>query len=461
MSNVLRNIPSVNELLESPPLKKAVQRVSHHVVVGRVRTFLDQLRQDVQNRAGELPKAAELAERIAQWILHEEQPRLRPVVNATGVLLHTGLGRAPLAEETFQAIRDLGGGYCSLEVDLETGERSQRTDAVERQLVRLTGGEAALVVNNNAAATMLTLAALAAGREVIVSRGELIEIGGNYRLPDVMQWSGARLREVGTTNKTRREDYAQAIGPDTAALMKVHTSNYRVVGFTESTQVEELAALGRERRLTVIDDIGSGALLDLGRYGITGEPLASASIQAGADLVLMSGDKLLGGPQCGIIVGRRQLIDTIRQHPLTRAVRVDKLTLAALSATLALYRDPALAERRIPLLLLLSTSLENLRQRAERLAPQLASSPAIRSATPLESVSYLGGGSVPQQQLTTWCVALEPADSSVAALAQRFRMATPSVMGRVQHDQLLLDLRSVLPAQDADLLTAAERLTTS
>ncbi len=460
MSNVLRNIPSVHELLESPPLKRAVERVSHNVVVGRVRTFLDQLRADMQNRAADLhvPAPAELAERIAQWILQQEQPRLRPVINATGILLHTGLGRAPLAEEAVYAIRDLCQGYCSLEVDLESGERSQRTLAVERQLTRLTGAEAALVVNNNAAATMLALAALAAGREVIVSRGELVEIGGNYRLPDVMQTSGARLREVGTTNKTRREDYARAISPETGALLKVHTSNYRITGFTESTPLAELVALGREHRLPVIDDIGSGALMDLRRFGIEGEPLAAESIQTGADLVLFSGDKLLGGPQCGILVGRANLIDTIRRHPLMRAMRVDKLTLAALTATLHLYRDPAVAEQRVPLLSLLATPLENLRQRAERLAPQLAATPPVRSATPVEDTSLLGGGSVPEQQQPTWCIALEPEQESVSTLAQRLRLGTPAVMGRIQHDRLLLDLRTVFPAQDTQLVTAFERL---
>src|SRR5262245_4620972 len=326
MASVLRNLPSFTELLDSPPLKSLVNRVSRNVVVSGVRQFLDDMRTQVQTAAAgvHVPTASELAQRIADWIATEEQPPLRPVINATGVLLHTGLGRAPLAEEAIAAIAEVARGYASVELDLASGERSQRAVAVERHLVRLTGAEAAAVVNNNAGATLLTLAALASGREVIVSRGQLIEIGGSYRLPEVMTASGAVLREVGTTNKTRLGDYAAAIGERTAAILRVHTSNYAVVGFTEETPLLELVALGRKYNLPVIDDIGSGALVDLSPYGVKGEPVAAESIRAGADLVLFSGDKLLGGPQCGIIAGRRSLVQQILKHPLTRALRVDK-----------------------------------------------------------------------------------------------------------------------------------------
>ncbi len=463
MANVLRNIPPVNELLESPALRKLMERASRSVVLNGVRDFLDNLRTEVQSAASEikLPAAGELAERIAQWIVREERPALRPVINATGILLHTGLGRAPLAEEAIAAIVDVARDYASLELDLATGERSQRSVAVERLLLQLTGAEAAAVVNNNAGATLLTLAALAHGREVVVSRGQLVEIGGSYRLPDVMQASGAILREVGTTNKTRIADYRAAISDATAALMHVHASNYVVQGFSEATPLPEIVALGHQEHRLVIDDIGSGALWDFTRCGITGEPRPQESIRCGADVVLFSGDKLLGGPQCGIIVGKRALIDTINRHPLARALRVDKITLAALAATLRLYKDPETVEQRVPLLTLLTTSTDNLKNRAERLAPQLAACDTIASAEPTAGTTFLGGGSVPTQQIPTWCVALTPARESVDSLATRLRKGHPAVCGRIQEDRLLLDLRTVFAHQDSLLVKAIQALGTT
>ncbi len=461
MASVLRNIPSVGELLESPPLKSLVNRVSRNVVVTGVRQFLDDMRTQVQSAAAgvHVPSATELAQKIADWIASEEQPALRPVVNATGVLLHTGLGRAPLAEEAIAAIGEIARGYASVEIDLSSGERSQRGLAVERRLMRLTGAEAAAVVNNNAGATLLALAALATGREVIVSRGQLIEIGGSYRLPEVMAASGAILREVGTTNKTRASDYAAAINDQTAALLRAHTSNYAIVGFTEETPLAELVALGRRHNLPVIDDIGSGALVDLSPYGVYGEPLASESIRAGADLVLFSGDKLLGGPQCGIVAGRRTLVQQVMKHPLMRALRVDKLTLAALAATLRLYEDPALAERSVPLLTLLATPLENLRHRAERLAPQIAAS-GLAAVEVVAGQAYVGGGSLPNQALATICLALSPNSGTVDALAAALRGGRPSVVGRIHEGRLLLDLRSVPPRDDERIVAAFDALQT-
>jgi L-seryl-tRNA(Ser) seleniumtransferase len=467
--NVLKSIPSVSELLESAPLKGLSGRLSRNVVVSEVRTFLDRLRTEIQESAAErhIPTPAELAEKIAEWILAEEQPPLRPVINATGVLLHTGLGRAPLAEEAIEAIALVARGYASVEVDLKTGERSQRVRAVEKHLRQLTGAEAVLVVNNNAAATMLALAAIVAsdkspaGKEVIVSRGQLVEIGGSYRLPDVMTCSGARLKEVGTTNKTRLSDYAAAIGDETAAILRVHTSNYAVVGFTEQPSLAELVALSQERKIPLIDDIGSGALIDLSRYGVTGEPLASESIKAGADLVLFSGDKLLGGPQCGIIAGKKTFVQMAAAHPMARAMRVDKLTLAALAATLRLYRDENVAENAIPLLTLLSTPLENLKLRAERLAAQMAATKNVASAEAVLGEACLGGGSLPGQHIPTWCIALTPKRGSVDSLAARLRAGSPAIFGRVQKDRLLLDLRSVPPRHDLDLVEAIKRLGTA
>jgi L-seryl-tRNA(Ser) seleniumtransferase len=456
----LRHLPSVHELLDSPPLRNLVDKVSHHVVVTEVRSFLDNLRQEFQQKASEvrIPAAGELADRIAQWIVADQRPRLRPVVNATGVILHTGLGRSPLAESALQEMCAVAAGYVSLEVDLESGARSQRAQSVDRLLVDLTGAEAALVVNNNAAGTLLALAAVARGREVIVSRGQLVEIGGSFRLPDVMALSGALLREVGTTNKTRIGDYADAIGDATAALLRVHPSNYVIRGFTEQASLEELVELARRQNVPLIDDIGSGALCDFAQFGLPGEPLAKESIAAGADLVLFSGDKLLGGPQCGIVVGKRKLVEQLARHALARALRVDKLTLAALAATLRLYRDPATAQATVPLLMLLGTSVENLANRAQRLSPQLQECAAIKSATALASTTFLGGGSVPTQELPTWCVTLEPAEMSVDQLAKRLRVGNYAVFGRIQQDRLYLDLRSVFPSQDSLLVQAVQAL---
>lgn len=462
MSNVFRNIPSVHELLDSPPLRQLVERANRNAVISGVRRFLDNLRSDIQTAAADIkvPHPSELAERIAQWIVKEEMPNLRPVINATGILLHTGLGRAPLAESALQAIAEVARGYASLEVDVATGERSQRVRDVEALLKTITGAEAAAVVNNNAAATLLTLSALARGREVIVSRGQLVEIGGSYRLPEVMEASGAKLREVGTTNKTRIDDYRTAISAETGALMRVHASNFAIVGFTEQASLVELVALGSKHQLPVIDDIGSGALEDLSGYGISGEPLAADSLRSGADLVLFSGDKLLGGPQCGIILGRQRLIKQIVQHPLARALRVDKLTLAALLETLRLHQDREAAERSVPLLSLLSTSAANLQQRAQRLAPQLAACAAIKSAEVVESQGYLGGGSVPSQSLPGWAVALQPAHGSLDDLAQALRTGNPAVFGRIHKDRLLLDLRSVFPREDIRIVEAVQQIQT-
>ena len=454
--NPLRNIPSVNELLENPRLKTLVDRVSHNAVVTSVRSVLDEIRGEFQNAAagGSLPSVAELAERVAGRVLLGEEPSLRPVVNATGILLHTGLGRAPLAEEAVEELVAVARDYASVELDLNSGKRSRRIVAVEGLIKEITGAEAAMVVNNNAGATMLTLSALATGADVIVSRGELVEIGGSYRLPEVMAASGAVLREVGSTNKTRLDDYAGAIGESTAALMVVHPSNYVVVGFSESVDLKELVELGHRHKLPVIHDAGSGALIDFGQFGFSDEPVASQSIKTGADLVLFSGDKLLGGPQCGIVAGRRELIKKLNKHPMARALRVDKLTLAALWATLHLYRKPEVAGQRVPLLSLLGTSIENLRNRAERLAPQMAAAEAIESAEPLDSTTYLGGGSIPTQQIPTCCIALKPASLSVDRLAATLRTNKPSVVGRIQEDRLLLDLRTVMPRQDQALVEA-------
>ena len=434
MANIFRNLPSVNQLLESPQLKQMVQTVNHSVVADGVRNFLDELREQVSTESGDvsIPTPSEIADKIANWLKTEEKPYLRPVINGTGIILHTGLGRAPLAKSAIESVQRISEGYASVEVDVRTGERGQRIKSVEKLLCELTGAEAAAVVNNNAAATMLALSAIAAGKEVIVSRGQLIEIGGSYRLPDVMECSGAKLREVGTTNKTHLFDYQRAINEETGALLKVHPSNFEVVGFTKTVSTKEMVKLASEHDLPVIDDVGSGALIDFSEFGLLDEPVVSQSIKDGADVVLFSGDKLIGGPQCGIIIGKKKYIEMILSNPLMRAMRVDKMTLAALSATLLIYRDESRARTEIPILRMLSMPKENLKLRAEKVVAQLSHLPGLELCEAVEAESMLGGGSLPTQKLSTWCVALTPKNQSVDKLSAGLRTGESSIMGRVQ-----------------------------
>jgi L-seryl-tRNA(Ser) seleniumtransferase len=458
MANIFRKLPSVNQLLESPQLKQMVETVNHSVVVDGVRSFLDDLREQVSTESGEvsIPTPSEIADKIANWLKTEEKPYLRPVINGTGIILHTGLGRAPLAKSAIESVQSISEGYASVEVDVRTGERGQRIKSVEKLLCELTGAEAAAVVNNNAAATMLALSALAEGQEVIVSRGQLIEIGGSYRLPDVMECSGAKLREVGTTNKTHLFDYQRAINEETGALLKVHPSNFEVVGFTKTVSTKEMVTLAAEHGLPVIDDVGSGALIDFSEFGLMDEPVVSQSIKDGADVVLFSGDKLIGGPQCGIIIGKKKYIDTILSNPLMRAMRVDKMTLAALSATLRIYRDEDRARTEIPILRMLSMPKENLKLRAEKVVAQLSHLAELETCEAVEADSMLGGGSLPTQKLSTWCVALTPKTHSVDSLSAGLRNSEPSVIGRVQKERYYLDMRTVQPSQDAGLVEAVE-----
>ncbi|MEM7456957.1 MAG: L-seryl-tRNA(Sec) selenium transferase [Planctomycetota bacterium] len=460
MPNPFRNLPSVNQLLELAPLKKMVETVNHQVVADGVRNFLDELRGQVSQARDEIvvPTASEMAESIASWLQSEERPYLRPVINGTGIILHTGLGRAPLARSAIDAMNEVAHGYASVEVDIRTGERGQRVKAVERLICELTGAEAAVVVNNNAGATMITLATLAMGKEVIVSRGQLIEIGGSYRLPSVMECSGARLREVGTTNKTHERDYEEAINEGTGALMRVHPSNFEVVGFTKSVSTRELKKIAKKHDLPVIDDIGSGALVDFAKYGLSDEPVATHSIEEGADVILFSGDKLVGGPQCGIIAGTKKIIDGVLKNPLMRAMRVDKLTLAALAETLRLYRNTDTAESEIPLLRMLSMPIENLKLRADKIAGQIKHLPGFESCEVVQGESMLGGGSLPTQKIPTWCVAMTSSRMSVDSFAEKLRLSDSAIIGRVQKDRLHIDLRTVLPEQDMKIVAELESI---
>jgi L-seryl-tRNA(Ser) seleniumtransferase len=458
-ANSFRGLPSVHQVLEAGGLRAAATNHAHDLVVAAVRRELAELR--ARLRSGQavdgMADAEAVAQRVAQRLQRELRPKLRAVINATGIVLHTNLGRAPVAEEAARAAYEAARGYLNLELDLEIGKRSSRQLAVREWICRLSGAESATAVNNNAAATVIALRALCRDKEVIISRGQLIEIGGSFRIPEIMAVSGAVLREVGTTNITRLADYERVIGPATGALMQVHTSNYRVAGFTRSVSLADLVALGRKRGLPVIDDIGSGALIDFGRFGFRDEPVARDSVRAGADLVLFSGDKLLGGPQAGILAGRKELIHRIEKDPLMRAFRLDKMSLAALEATLRLYLDHERALREVPGLRMLGIPLAELRQRAEALAGRLREVTAVASAEIAEDVAYVGGGSLPDQTMRTWVVQVQPRDLSDAELARRLRTGDPAVVARIRDSTLVLDVRTVFEHQEKALVDAVRR----
>jgi L-seryl-tRNA(Ser) seleniumtransferase len=416
----LRDLPSVDELARG---------LDDPLAVDAARSVIERAREEI--RAGAEP--GDLDARVAEELRALRAPSLRRVLNATGVIIHTNLGRAPLAEEALARVVETARGYSNLELDLSAGARGSRQDHVAALLRRLTGAEAALVVNNNAAAVLLALAALGEGREVVVSRGELIEIGDGFRIPDVLARSGARLVEVGSTNRTRAKDYDKAVGPNTALLLRVHQSNFRVVGFTELPRLEELAAVARRHGVPLVDDLGSGVLVEL-----PGEPSAKESLAAGSDLVCFSGDKLLGGPQAGIVVGRADLIESLRRHPLQRAMRADKLTLAALEGTLQLYLD---APERIPVLRMLAQDLDTVRARAERLA-------ALVGGTVEETIGRVGGGALPLAELASVACAVDE------SLAEPLRRGDPPVLGVVRDGKLLLDCLAIADAEVDEVAAA-------
>jgi L-seryl-tRNA(Ser) seleniumtransferase len=397
---------------------------------------------------------ADVLARAERRLARRSTASLRTVLNATGIVLHTGLGRAPLSAAAVSALAQGASGYCNLELDLESGARGRRGEHVAARLAELTGAEAATVVNNNAAATLLILNTLAAGREVVVSRGQLVEIGGSFRLPNIMAAGGALLREVGTTNRTRLADYENALNDRTALWMRVHTSNYRVVGFTQEASLPELADLARRTGLPLLDDLGSGALWDFREFDLPAEPMVKDSIAAGADLVCFSGDKLLGGPQCGLIVGRRALVAQLEQNPLMRTYRVDKLVLLALEATLRAYGDAVDPAAEIPTLAMLRQSAELLAERAGRLAEQLTANVAGERFYVCTDVGFAGGGSLPAEQIPTVVVQWRPSRASVAVTLARLRQAPTPVVARARDDSICFDLRTLADAE-FDRLVAA------
>ncbi len=439
----LRQLPSVDRLLNHQAALDLIDSYGRDTVKDAMRVALDAARQWIR-QGGTAPQPDELLTAAASLLRVRQTPTLRPVINATGVILHTNLGRAPLSESAQQAMIAIAAGYNTLEYDLNEGKRGKRDHHAEAVLTAVTGAEAALVVNNNASAILLILTALAQGREVIVSRGQLIEIGGGFRIPDVLANSGARLVEVGTTNRTRIDDFAKATGPQTALLMLAHASNFKLVGFIEQPERRELTELARARGIHTLDDLGSGALLDTSVYGLDHEPTVQESLRAGFDLVAFSGDKLLGGPQAGIIVGRGELIDKLKQHPLARAVRIDKLCLAALVATLEHYRRGD-ATSHIPIWQMIALDAETIRGRAEAWAAQVGG-----EVIPAESA--IGGGSLPGETLPTFVLALDTPNPD--DFAARLRRQPMPVIARIARNRVLLDPRTVQPGQDQTVIDA-------
>ena len=459
-ARLLRQLPQVDELLRHPHLSLALAPPSPRLLAAAaVRRTLAEKRQWLATcPAADLPPELDLEsllQELLQAIQAAGQTSLRRVINATGVVIHTNLGRSPLAAAALAQIQEVAAHYSTLEYDLARGERGSRHDHLEALLQEITGAEAALVVNNNAAAVLLALRALAQGREVIISRGQLVEIGGSFRLPEIMAVSGALLREVGTTNKTHLKDYEQAISLETALLLKVHPSNFRITGFTSEVALPELVALGRRYGLPVVEDLGSGCLVDLSRYGIEREPTVQEALKAGADLVLISGDKLLGGPQAGLALGSREVVTRLRAHPLTRALRPDKLTLAGLEATLRLYLDEPQAIAEIPTLRMLSRPVADLDRQARGLARSLkrACGPRVQVQV-VASIGRVGGGALPQVSLPSRALALAIPPLSPQQLEARLRQAQPPIIARIEQDTLLLDMRTLLPDDLPALKTA-------
>jgi len=463
-SQSLRSLPSVEKLLGHALLAEALRDLPRSVVTDAVRDTLAEARVAIKAaKDGEALDTETLARAAAQRARLAGSPALRRVLNATGIVLHTNLGRAPLSEQARRIVADVAAGYSSLEYDLEKGERGDRGIGPERWLVRLTGAEAAAVVNNGAGAILLSLAAIAAGKMVVVSRGELVEIGGSFRVPEIMEMSGATLVEVGATNRTHTRDYEKALDKhhrDVGAILRVHRSNFRMEGFVAQPELSELAALAKTRGIPLIEDLGSGAIVDLSAFGLEREPTIADSLQAGVDVVTCSGDKLLGASQAGLILGQAKLVTRIRKHPLARALRVDKLALAALEATLPFYADPERACVEVPVLAMLAASEGELTERAQRLASELRARVPGLMTDVAASEGEVGGGSLPQQRLTGPVVLIEHPTLTASELEARARAADPPVIGTIRADRFRLDPRTLTEVELAMAATALARVWT-
>ncbi|MGF7056471.1 L-seryl-tRNA(Sec) selenium transferase [Brassicibacter mesophilus] len=446
--NLFSRLPKVDQLLSEQKISHLLETMPREIVLESIREEIERLRNLISQGSitldeidNEIQTISELIEIRVQGKL---KPRLRKVINGTGVVIHTNLGRSLISNKIINNVVEIASSYNNLEFDLEKGSRGSRYSHLEDIIKRITGAEAALVVNNNAAAVMLVLSSLAENKEVIVSRGELVEIGGSFRVPDVMEQSGAKLVDVGTTNKTHYWDYEKAIGEDTSALLKVHTSNYRILGFTSNVSLEEMVELGAKYNVPVVEDLGSGVLIDLSKYGLEYEPTVQESIKAGVDVVTFSGDKLLGGPQAGIIIGKKKYIDIMKKHPLNRALRIDKFTISALEATLKLYLDEKEALEDIPTLKMLTTPIEELNQKALLLQNRLFDS--INDVLKIEVVddfSQVGGGSMPLEQIPTKCVMIYSNEASVSMVERKLRQLPTPIITRLYKDRIFIDMRTV------------------
>lgn len=457
---ILSSIPSVDELLKHSEIEKLVLSYPRSAVVEGIREFLNLYRKHILSLPPDkitdsIKDDSALISGIAETVHSKMRNKLLHVVNATGVVLHTNLGRAILSPRVAENLWKIAAHYSNLEFDVQSGNRGSRYSHVEELICRLTGAEAAMVVNNNAAAVLLVLSSLAKGKEVIVSRGQLVEIGGSFRVPDVMEQSGARLVEVGTTNKTHAYDYENAINENTAVLMKIHTSNYRILGFTQEVESEEMVSLGKKYNIPVVEDLGSGVLLDLSKYGLPYEPTVQSAVNAGMDVVTFSGDKMLGGPQAGIIIGRKDLIAIMKKNPLTRAFRIDKLTLAALEGTLKLYLDESAAAAEIPVLRMLTEDIKTLNSKAKKLQGKLRRAAGAKCVlTVQDEYSEVGGGSMPIHKLPTRVVAVETDAMSLDELDRRLRGHEVPIITRISRERLLLDARTILE-DEYDIIAGA------
>lgn len=454
---LLRQIPKVDKLLAAPAIRDISRLYPKSLILKAINQVLEDLRRRIRDDEHSLDESQlgeeSVSERVLGLLPSLSKPSLRPVINATGVVVHTNLGRSILAEEALEAFRPLAGGYSNLEYDLEDGKRGSRYVHVEGILKELTSAEGALVVNNNAAAVLLSLQTLAQGREVIVSRGELVEIGGSFRIPEVMRKSGARMVEVGTTNKTHLRDYEEAVGPDTGLLLKVHRSNFEIVGFTEQPALSDLVSLGRRYGLPVMEDLGSGCFVDLSNYGLLKEPTVKEVLARGVDVVTFSGDKLLGGPQAGIILGKKGIIERIKKNQLNRALRIDKLTLLALEKTLRLYRDEEVAVKEIPTLRMICEPYDTVVERTRRLLTMVGElDNGNFSIQDLDGTSKIGGGALPLLEIPSRVLCLEPERLSSLFLERWFREYDPPIIGRLEKDRFVLDIRTV---QEGELDTLA------
>ncbi len=457
--SLFAQIPKVDDILKEDRIHELGQTIPRMIILDAIRKNIEETRIGItqlsEERVDDFQLCySELLERIIHDAIEKNQMSLTKVVNTTGVILHTNLGRALLSDETKEAIWNVANSYSTLELDVKTGKRGSRYAHVEEIITRLTGAESALVVNNNAAAVLLVLSTMAKDKEVIVSRGQLVEIGGSFRVPEVMEQSGALLREVGSTNKTHLFDYERAIGVETGALLKVHTSNYRILGFTEEVALKDLVELSKKHCIPVIEDIGSGTLIDFSKYGLVKEPTIQESVDAGADIITFSGDKLLGGPQAGIIVGKKKYIELMKKNPLTRALRVDKMTLAALEATLKIYLDENAAVKRIPTLHMITMSIEEIEEKARGLNDLLKQHKLPCSIVLAQGFSQVGGGSMPLVELPTWVIRLKPNDISINEFEKKLREYETPIITRIQDEQLILDVRTVKEEEYALILKA-------